>query len=188
MAKSVAKTQKNEDPIMVGLRSTTLFGGLILLVGVGMLFFPVYSTFLSTAVFGWLIIFAGVISIFNAIVRRESGFWGRLIGGLIFFALGAFVLRNPFAFIATATLFIIAYFFVAGIFDVVESLANKNMPNRGFLAVKGVIDLILAIILWSSFPETALWLIGLLLGINFIMTGIVMMAASSALKSGYKNS
>jgi uncharacterized membrane protein HdeD (DUF308 family) len=170
MAKSVAKTQKSEDPIMVGLRSTTLFGGLILIVGIGMLFFPVYSTYLSTAVFGWLIIFAGVISIFNAIVRRETGFWGRLILGLIFFALGAFVLRNPFTFITAATLFIIAYFFVAGIFDVVESLANKNMPNRGFMAVKGVIDLILAIILWSAFPETALWLIGLLLALRLSQT------------------
>jgi uncharacterized membrane protein HdeD (DUF308 family) len=96
-------------------------------------------------------------------------------------------LRNPFTFITTVTLFIIAYFFVAGIFDVVESLVNKNVPNRGFMAVKGVIDLILAIILWSAFPNTALWLIGLLLGINFIMTGIVMMVASSAIKSEYKS-
>lgn len=94
MAKSVAKT-KNEDPILVGLRSTTLFGVLILLVGVAMLFFPAYSTYLSAAVFGWLIIFAGIVSVFNAIVRRESGFWGRLILGIIFFLLGAFVLRNP---------------------------------------------------------------------------------------------
>jgi uncharacterized membrane protein HdeD (DUF308 family) len=186
MAKSVAKT-KNEDPILVGLRSTTLFGVLILLVGVAMLFFPAYSTYLSAAVFGWLIIFAGIVSVFNAIVRRESGFWGRLILGIIFFLLGAFVLRNPFTFITTVTLFIIAYFFVAGIFDVVESLVNKNVPNRGFMAVKGVIDLILAIILWSAFPNTALWLIGLLLGINFIMTGIVMMVASSAIKSEYKS-
>ena len=51
------------------------------------------------------------------------------------------------------------------------------------MLLSGAISLLLAWMIFSGFPGTAGWVLGLLLGINLIFTGAVFISMSSALKA-----
>ena len=69
------------------------------------------------------------------------------------------------------TLLLIVFFTIEGISKVVFSLTIRPFPNWGWVLVSGLIGIVLSLILWANLPQTAMWLIGLLLGIELISVG-----------------
>ena len=57
-------------------------------------------------------------------------------------------------------------------------IAVQHRPERGWgwLAVNGVVTLGLGVLLIAGLPGTALWAIGVMLGVNFISTGVAFVA------------
>jgi len=53
----------------------------------------------------------------------------------------------------------------------VFALTIRPFPNWGWVLASGLVGILLALILWANLPVTAVWLIGLLLGINLISVG-----------------
>ena len=45
------------------------------------------------------------------------------------------------------------------------------MAHWGFVLFSGITPLVLALIIWSGWPQTADWLLGLFLGINLLFAG-----------------
>ena len=71
----------------------------------------------------------------------------------------------------TITLLLIVFFMIEGISKVVFALTIRPFPNWGWVLASGLVGILLALILWASLPVTAVWLIGVLLGINLISVG-----------------
>jgi uncharacterized membrane protein HdeD (DUF308 family) len=63
---------------------------------------------------------------------------------------------------------------IEGISKVVFSLTIRPFPNWGGVLASGLIGILLSVILWANLPVTAVWLIGLLLGIELISVGAAM--------------
>src|SRR3954467_14188631 len=49
---------------------------------------------------------------------------------------------------------------------VVFGLTIRPFPNWGWVLASGLVGIVLALILWANLPVTALWLIGVLLGLK----------------------
>jgi uncharacterized membrane protein HdeD (DUF308 family) len=60
---------------------------------------------------------------------------------------------------------------IEGISKIVFALTIRPFPNWGWVLASGIVGVMLSLILWASLPVTAVWLIGLLLGINLISVG-----------------
>ena len=60
---------------------------------------------------------------------------------------------------------------IEGISKVVFALTIRPFPNWGWVLASGLVGIVLALILWASLPVTALWLVGLLLGLQLISVG-----------------
>jgi uncharacterized membrane protein HdeD (DUF308 family) len=71
----------------------------------------------------------------------------------------------------TIALLLIVFFMIEGISKVVFALTIRPFPNWGWVLASGLVGIVLALILWANLPVTALWLIGVLLGINLISVG-----------------
>jgi len=80
-------------------------------------------------------------------------------------------LRDPAQGMLTIALLLIVFFMMEGISKVVFALTIRPFPNWGWVLASGLIGILLALILWANLPVTAVWLIGLLLGINLISVG-----------------
>ena len=55
-------------------------------------------------------------------------------------------------------------------------------PNWVWLLVSGIASVILAVMIWGEFPASSAFIIGLLVGIYFIINGFSMVMISFALK------
>ena len=66
---------------------------------------------------------------------------------------------------------LIVFFMIEGISKVVFALTIRPFPNWGWVLGSGLIGILLSVILWVRIPVTAVWLIGLLLGIELISVG-----------------
>jgi uncharacterized membrane protein HdeD (DUF308 family) len=69
------------------------------------------------------------------------------------------------------TLLLLVYFMVEGISKVIFSLTIRPFPNWGWVLVSGIVGILVALYLWASLPVTAIWLLGVLLGIQLICEG-----------------
>lgn len=164
-------------------RYLMLFEGvLFVILGFLAITLPGIST-LSTELFiGWLLLFGGAFQLFRAFKsRRAPGFVGSLLTGLLYALFGVMLLVFPVAGILSLTLLLTVFFAVEGIAKIILSFQLRPFKNWGWLLLNGILALILAYIIWSGWPGTAFWVLGMLVGINMIFFGTSIMMLSLSL-------
>ena len=146
----------------------------ILLIAAGMLaiIYPVISSAAVVVLLGWLLIITGVVQGLSLIgAGQVPHFWLQLISVILAVLIGCLFLRDPAQGMATITLLLIVFFMIEGISKVVFALTIRPFPNWGWVLASGLVGIVLALILWANLPVTALWLVGVLLGLQLISVG-----------------
>lgn len=129
------------------------------------------TTLVSVVVLGWLLLISGVLEGINAIRHRDSGgFLLTLLTGLLGVVVGLMFVTHPVAGALTLTLLLGAFFLVEGIFRFAGA-ARLRTPHWGWAALGGVITGLLGVLLLVHWPASALWFIGLAVGIDMIFRG-----------------
>ncbi len=149
-----------------------LQGALMFLAGILALVYPVISSFAVVFALGCLLIISGIaqgISLMDA--REVPHFWLQLVSLVLSVIVGVLLIRYRGAGLLVLTLLLLVYFMVEGISKVIFSLTIRPLPNWGWILASGVIGILLAFYLWASLPVTAVWLLGVLLGIHLICEG-----------------
>ncbi|MFZ0355762.1 MAG: HdeD family acid-resistance protein [Pseudolabrys sp.] len=145
---------------------------LMILAGIMALVFPIISSAAIVIFLGWLLIFSGILQAFSLLdARHVPHFWLQLVSVVLSVLVGILFLRNPGAGLLTLTLLLIVFFMVEGISKIIFSLTIRPFPNWGWVFASGVIGILLAFYLWANTPVTAVWLLGVLLGIGLISEG-----------------
>jgi len=145
---------------------------LMILAGIMALIFPVISSVAIVIFLGWLLIFNGILQAFSLLdARHVPHFWLQLVSVVLSVLVGILFLRNPGAGLLTLTLLLIVFFMVEGISKIIFSLTIRPFPNWGWVFASGVIGILLSFYLWANTPVTAIWLLGVLLGIGLISEG-----------------
>lgn len=167
-----------------------LFQGILFVVlGSLAIIFPIIATVAIEQVFAALLLIAGGYSLATALGRKNmrtahrvtTALWAALtlITGLLL----------AFAIVAgmkMLTILLGSYFAAQGIITIFASLKFQGSTALWVLLFSGVVSLVLAFMIFSGFPATAGWVLGLLLGINLIFTGASFIWTSSILKTAEK--
>lgn len=164
-----------------GSRTSTLWGILVLLLGIFCLSAPWIPGLGLVLMIGIALILAGIAKI---VFSFGSHTFGRgvlrfLIGALAIFAGGA-LMANPGAGLATITLFLAAWFLVDGIFTLIAGFGIKPARGWGWMAFSGLISIVLGVMIYTQWPVSAIWLVGVLVGIRLIFAGLAMLMVGSA--------
>src|SRR5215211_7249471 len=147
-------------------------GVLLIAAGVLAIIYPVLSSAAVVVLLGWLLIISGVVQGLSLIgARHVPHFWLQLISVILAVLIGCLFLRDPAQGLMTIALLLIVFFMIEGISKVVFALTIRPFPNWGWVLASGLVGILLALILWANLPVTALWLVGVLLGINLISVG-----------------
>jgi uncharacterized membrane protein HdeD (DUF308 family) len=114
--------------------------------------------------------------------RHAPGFWWALISALIGIAAGIVLLLWPLTGTLSLTLVLIAFFVVEGIASIMYAIEHRNQLSGrwGWMLISGIIDLILAGIIFAGLPGTAVWALGLLVGINMVFGGAALIGMALA--------
>lgn len=136
-----------------------------------------------TAIVGWLLIFSGLLHLAFAWRAGRAGavLWEILLG-IVYGAIGFYMLANPQAGLASLTLAIAIYLLIEGVLEFVLSFQLRPAPGSGWLLVDGIVTLVLAVMIWSTWPSSALWVVGTLVGISMLFSGITRLMLSIAVR------
>ncbi len=161
-------------------------GIVLVLLGAAAIVLPVIATLAFTFLIGWLFLLSGAIGLVTTFwMRNAPGFWWSLISGLIGIAAGIALIRWPISGTVSLTLVLIAFFVIEGIVTLMYALEHRaQLSGRwGWMLASGIVDLILAGIIFAGLPETATWALGLLVGINLLFGGTAMIGMALAARS-----
>jgi uncharacterized membrane protein HdeD (DUF308 family) len=147
-------------------------GVLLVVAGILAIIYPVISSGAVVILLGWLLIASGLLQGLSLIgARQVPHFWLQLISVILAILIGLLFLRDTTQGLMTLALLLIIFFMMEGISKVVFALTIRPFPNWGWVLASGLVGILLALILWASLPVTAVWLIGVLLGVNLISIG-----------------
>jgi uncharacterized membrane protein HdeD (DUF308 family) len=150
---------------------------LMVIGGVVAILFPVFASAAFVWFLGWILIASGIVqglSLFGA--RNHPSFWLSLIPAVLGIVVGFLLLRDVGQGMVVISILLIVFFMVEGISKIVFALSIRPLANWFWVLASGALAVVLAVILWGSMPVTAMWLIGLLLGINLITEGMALAA------------
>jgi uncharacterized membrane protein HdeD (DUF308 family) len=160
-----------------------LLGIALIAVGSVALSSVVVASLATAVALGVLILLGGVGEMVGAFwCRFWSGFFLHLLTGVLSVVVGLFFLRAPVGALLALTLLTASFLLVGGIFKIVAALSYR-FGAWGWALASGVIDVILGALIWHDLPASALWVIGMFLGINLIFRGFNWIGLGLALKS-----
>jgi uncharacterized membrane protein HdeD (DUF308 family) len=158
-------------------------GIVLILVGTAAVIMPLAATLATALVLGSLLLVAGVAQLIGSFWTRDwSGFFLTLLMGILYVVLGVMILRAPVRAELALTLLLACVLMVGGLFRIIGSLMYR-FPHWGWVLAGGAINLVLGVLIWEQWPEAALWVIGLFVGIDLIFTGWTWVMLSLAVKN-----
>jgi len=154
----------------------------IVLLALGMIaiIVPPLATLGVTLVIGWVFLAGGIVGLIATFrARHAPGFWWSLVSAVLGIAAGLLLLAWPLSGAVSLTLVLISFFIVEGIATIMFGVEQRHhISTWGWMVASGIVDVLLAGILFAGFPETAAWALGLLVGIDMIFGGAALAVIS----------
>lgn len=155
----------------------------MLALGVAAIIFPLASTLAAALLIGSVLLISGILTLVGSFSIHGTGpFFGALLLALLSIAAGLFILFNPLAGAVSLTLFVGFIFMFEGAFELFLAFEMRPHAGWGSMLLSGIASILIAILIAAGWPAVSAVALGILLGVNFITTGIGYMAVSRALK------
>lgn len=152
----------------------SLISGIILSVlGVIAIAAPNFTTLFAESWIAVILIFAGFTKLVYATQTREQGgfIWKLLLSGL-YIATGIMLFVYPFTGVLTLTLLLGTFLLTEGTFELILAFQLRPQNNWIWVLLDSIITLVLGGMIWFEWPFNAPWLLGTLVGISILFTGI----------------
>jgi len=155
-----------------------LAAGVIAIVGgVLALLNPLAATLTATVLAAWMFILVGIVLL--AALFSEMG-WGRRIWTILLGALalvvGVSILGNPLGGVLALTLVVGLAFLAEGVVKLVMAFGARDTPYFWLVLLSGAISVLLGGMVLANFPQSAATILGILLAVDLISTGVSMVA------------
>ena len=192
-AKEIAMTDQQTTPAMPDMQSIVtkywkLFlaeGIVLVLLGVGAIVVPPIAGLAVTLLLGWLFLIVGIFGLIVTFYGRDMpGFWWSLISAALAVLAGLILIARPLEGLLTLTVVLTAFFIIEGVASIMFALEHKRQLSGrwGWVIAAGIFDLLIAVVIFAGLPGSALWAIGLLVGINMVFGGSSLIGMALAAK------
>ena len=176
----------NEVSSAVKSSGTTvaILGVIAIIMGILCMLMPGLTGLSIVLFIGIFVLVAGIVRIIWAFQAESAG--RRLpmfaLGGLTVLC-GILLVANPMFGAGVLTILLGIYFVLDGIIEIAAWSQMRPMHGSGWLLFSGIVSLVLGVIIWAQFPLSGPWAVGILLGINLFMTGLIMITSGSVVRS-----
>jgi uncharacterized membrane protein HdeD (DUF308 family) len=154
---------------------------LMILTGVLAIMIPPVAGIAVLVVVAWLLMFSGAAHlVFAWHTRTAGGMVWELLLGILYILVGVYALLNPVAGLASLTLVLAIYLFMEAVLELILSFRLRPLAGSNWLLIDGIITLILAVLIWRSWPSSSEWVIGTLVGISMLFSGAARLSLSLA--------
>lgn len=150
-----------------------LWAGVVLAVlGALALLFPLISTIAVTLIVGIAFVSAGLVKFWRALYTRPASRAGlKGLWALVYLVGGALLLAAPVSGAWSITVILAVLFVFGGVASTAWSMARPRPPGWSWMLASGVVSVALGVLVGLTTPVTALWLPGVLAGLDLVTTG-----------------
>jgi len=173
-----------------GRKVLMLTGIALSVLGVILLVSPVTAGEWVVRLVALVLIVTGVIQLVQALRSGRaansiiSGLLGVVVAGV-----GVLVWRNPELGSGFLTALLMIFFIVHGLWKISAAFRLRRVPGWLWLLSSGLLALVFVYLLWRQWPLAGAWAIGVLVGLDLLLTGFAMIilarAVSRVSSSGY---
>jgi uncharacterized membrane protein HdeD (DUF308 family) len=157
---------------------------LLILAGICAIANPLAAGIAVTIFVGWLLIFSGCIHlVFAWYTRNTGGFFWELLIGILYIVIGVYVLMHLIGGLEALTIALAIYLLLEALLEFVLGFTIRPLPGSGWLVFDGILTLVLAVLIWRTWPSSKGWVLGLLVGVSMLFSGITRLALSLSAKS-----
>ena len=156
-----------------GINGSLLIGVLLIVLGLVAIAQPAVSTIFAETWFALILVSAGAAKLTYAFQTRNSGgFVWKLLLSILYIAIGVMLFVSPLKGVLTLTLLLGSFLLTEGVFNLILAFRLRGQQNWTWVLVDGIITLLLGGMIWFQWPFNAPWLIGTLVGVSVLFTGI----------------
>jgi uncharacterized membrane protein HdeD (DUF308 family) len=143
-----------------------------ILLGMMAIIEPGIAGLAATILVGWLLVFGGGAHFVAAFSGGGAGrvIWQILIG-IVYIVGGLYFLTHPLLGLGTLTLLLAVIILMEAVFEIIAYFRTRGQEGSGWLLVNALITLLLGGLIWFHWPSSSAWAIGILVGVNLLMTG-----------------
>ncbi len=163
------------NALKAGSRAGVVWGIIVLILGILAMMTPLVSGIAVTVMVAILLLAAGLAQTVYAFKSETilSGAGTFLFGGLAVLC-GLAMLFFPGKGLAAITLFLAYYFIADGIISLINGIRFRPFQGWGGMVFSGIVSLLLGWMIWSKWPISGIWAVGILVGVRLVFTGWTM--------------
>jgi uncharacterized membrane protein HdeD (DUF308 family) len=154
-------------------------GILSVIAGLVALTNPLAATIAAELIAGWAFLVIGLFTGYVAYQEDTSKdrIWG-LLTAIGIALVGTTLLYNPLAGILSLTLIVGLLFLVTGVSKVLLAFADREHREFWAILASGLLSIVLAVMVFANFPQSAASILGIVLGVELISNGVSLVAMS----------
>ncbi|WP_227429797.1 HdeD family acid-resistance protein [Psychrobacter sp. I-STPA6b] len=156
-----------------------IIGIISILGGTFALFNPLSASLAAEQIAGWIFLFVGILQLFT--IFQVSSTSARIftgLGGAVSTLIGLELLQEPLKGILALTLVIAFLFILTGSIKSFVAFSLRNTPAFAPMLFSGIISIILAVMIFTNFPQSATFILGILLAVELISNGLTLLMFS----------
>jgi uncharacterized membrane protein HdeD (DUF308 family) len=140
-----------------------------------------------SVVIAWIIVLTGLAYLAYAFAAQGAGsfLWRVLIGIVYVFGGGYLAFHSGIA-VESLTLVVAAVFFLEGVLEIAAFFQLRTLSGSGWILFDGILALVLAYVIYRPWPSSSTWAIGIIVGINLIVSGITGLMYSVTVRKALK--
>ena len=169
---SLDKFNKNAKPTGIAM----------IIIGIIGIVFPSLISLTLNFFIGSIFLMGAIILAYSAYVcsAQTLMMWFK---PFILIVLSLLILFHPAVVISTLGIILALYFLIDGFAGIALSIEMKPAKGWGFMLLNGVLSLLLGIIVLVGWPLSSAWLVGLMIGISFLLDGIALLTIAGNIRA-----
>lgn len=170
---------------------------MLMLVGVALIVLGALLLISPAAMGAAVVKLVALVLVITGVAQLIQGFQGgrathtviSTVLAIVVAGLGVLVWMNPELGSGFLTALLMIFFTVQGLYKLSAAIRYRNLRGWSWLLLSGLVSVIFVYLLWRQWPLAGAWAIGVLVGLDLLLTGLAMIilarAAKKARSSGY---
>ena len=166
-----SETTVNEEKTATGW--SMVWGLIMFMCGLLAIALPLATSIGIVIVLGWLILLSAVAHLIFAFHSGSIGgvIW-KLLLAVFYGFIGFYMVTHPILGVATVTIVLAIFLFCEGVVEIAFYFHIRRAANALWVLFDGIVTLILGYLIWAHWPSNSDWVLGTLIGISLMFSGI----------------
>jgi uncharacterized membrane protein HdeD (DUF308 family) len=163
---------------LIGMGVLFIFLGIIGIAG------QTLFSFITINVLGAFLVLGGALQFAHAL--KSTGWKSvtiQVVLAILYIAAGFYSWAFPIPALEAITLWLAAIFFVTGGLRLISAFQHRHFNEWFWLVLSSAISILMGVLVMSGYPESSLWLPGLLIAIELLLQGWSMLFLGLAARS-----